>query len=68
MGSPGYESGGFRRFLTHSRPWVLAERHVADYQAALLTDLGIPPERLALPAQPLRPSLPGMLGPTPAGL
>ena len=64
----GYESGGFRRFLTHSRPWVLAECHVADYQAALLTDLGIPPERLALPAQPLRPSLPGMLGPAPAGL
>ncbi|MBF0562900.1 MAG: glycosyltransferase family 9 protein [Alphaproteobacteria bacterium] len=53
----GYESGGFRRFLTHSRPWPLADRHIAEYQAALISDLGISPASLAEGLAVLKPSL-----------
>ncbi len=62
----GYASGGFSRFLTHAIPWVAADRHVAEYQAALLPLLGIPPEGLAAAAP--RPSLPGLSAPSPVAL
>lgn len=42
----GYASGGFRRHLTHPHPWVLADQHVAFYQASLLADLSVPHDRL----------------------
>ncbi len=49
----GYASNGCRRFLTHAEPWLPADRHVADYQAALLHFLGIAaPDTLPRPALP----------------
>ncbi len=62
----GYASGGFRRHLTHAVPWIAADRHVTEYQAALLPLLGIAPERLA--AVPLRPALPALVARSPVVL
>jgi ADP-heptose:LPS heptosyltransferase len=63
----GYASGGFRRFLTRALPWVLADRHVAEYQADLLPETGIPRARLDA-AGALRTSLPALRAPAPMAL
>lgn len=63
----GYASGGFGRHLTHAVPWVAADRHVAEYQAALLPLLGLGPEQLAA-AGPLHPALPALTAPSPMAL
>jgi ADP-heptose:LPS heptosyltransferase len=63
----GYASGGFRRFLTRAVPWVLADRHVAEYQADLLPETGIPRARLDATGA-LRTSLPALRAPAPMAL
>ena len=56
----GYESAGFRRFLTHPHEWHLRKQHVAVYQAKLLGDLGVAPERVQAGLDELRMSLAGV--------
>lgn len=61
----GYTSGGFGRHLTHALPWAASDRHVAEYQAALLPMLGVAPKRLA---GALHPALPALAAPAPVTL
>jgi ADP-heptose:LPS heptosyltransferase len=49
----GYTSGGFGPLLTHRMDWVLADRHVTDYQADLLRVVGVTDRDLWKPHAPL---------------